>query len=392
MNVAWPISPGTGADGSSDRLTVCSVLTSLTTGGAENLVLNLGRVFSQQGIDHVIVALCDAETLGNSAATEAAMQEAIVADGARFVSLGLSRRRGVIRGALALARCRRKLRPHLWHFHTARAVSMAAIARLPEPAILTHHNSRLTFPPAMFKLFDTAISSYVAISLETGEMYRQYSRRPERHIPNAAGGNFAASSARNATGKPVRILSVGAVSEQKNYHLLIDTAVAMRARMAPDAVPVFSIAGGGEGLEELRARVAEIGLGDTVHFLGERQDIRDLLSQNDILLNTSLYEGMAISMIEAMSMALPVVATPVPGNVTMVHNGKDGLLAKTADAPALAEALIGAMDDPQLYRRLSQGALDNSRQYSITGCAKAHLDLYREVVEERAAGFTGKRS
>ncbi len=363
-----------------DRLRVCSVLTSLTTGGAENLILNLGAAFGEAGADHDIVALCDAETLGNSGSTEAAMRERIIADGSRFRSLGLNARRGVLKGAIALARCRRELRPHLWHFHTARAASMAALARLPEPAILTHHNSRLTFPPAMFRIFDTAIAAYVAISPETEAIYRTHSRRPVRPIANAAGGNFRAESPRNSVHNPMRILSVGAVSPQKNYPLLIDVAQIMRQRLNPAEMPVFSIAGGGDGLEELRSQVDRLGLTGCVHFLGERQDVRNLLEQSDLLLNTSLYEGMAISMIEAMSMALPVVATPVPGNVGMVRHGEDGLLAERADASAIADALTTVMKDAQLYRNLSAGALESSRRYSIGTCAKAHLGLYRELL------------
>lgn len=386
MNAPFSQSAQADDDGPKpDRLRVCSVLTSLTTGGAENLILNLGAAFGAAGIDHVVVALCDAATLGNSASTEAAMRERIIADGGRFASLGLNARRGVLKGAITLARCRREIRPHLWHFHTARAASMAVLARLPEPAVLTHHNSRLTFPPAMFRIFDTAIAAYVAISPETAAIYRAHSRRPVRPIANAAGGDFRADCPRDGVRQRLRILSVGAVSPQKNYSLLIDAARILHERLPQEEMPVFSIAGGGDGLDQLRSQANRAGLAGQVNFLGERQDIRSLLEQYDLLLNTSHYEGMAIAMIEAMSMALPVVATPVPGNVNTVRHGENGLLAERTDALAIADALTTIMKDSRLYQNLSAGALESSRKYSIQACAGAHLDLYRELLTQPVA-------
>lgn len=380
MNAAYPlVKPREDTPETCTNLRVCSVLTSLTTGGAENLVLNLGNVFAQEGVDHTIVALCDAETLGNAGETEAVMRKKIVAGGSRFCSLGLNRKRGWLSGAWALSRCRRELQPHVWHFHTARAVPMALAARLPEPAILTHHNSRLTFPPALFRLFDMAITGYVAINPEIEAVYHKYTRRPVQQIRNAADGCFRTQHARDALQMPPRILAVGAVSTQKNYHLLVDTAVALRSRMPDERMPVFKIAGGGEGLGHLRARVEALQLKNWVHFLGERHDIKELLAQSDFLLNSSLYEGFPISMIEAMSMGVPVVATSVPGNLALVHHGVSGLLAEAAEGSSLADALIEAIENPELYSSLSRGALMDSRQYSIDTCAKAHLELYRSA-------------
>lgn len=385
MNAAYPLAKPRGdMPGAYPNLRVCSVVTSLTTGGAENLVLNLGAVFAQEGVDHNIIALCDAETLGNAGETEAVMRERIIGGGSRFRSLGLDRKRGWLSGARALSRCRRELRPHVWHFHTARAVPMALAARLPEPAILTHHNSRLTFPPAMFRLFDMAIAGYVAISPEIEAAYRKYARRPVQQIRNAAGACFRVPGARGGLRLPPRILAVGAVSAQKNYDLLIDTALALRTRLPAERMPVFTIAGGGEGLEQLRARVEATGLENWVHFLGERRDIKELMVQHDLLFNSSLYEGMAISMIEAMSMGLPIVATPVPGNLTMVRDGISGILARAPEATSLADALIEVMENTELYRTLSRGALMDSHQYSIETCAMAHLDLYRRTLRQSA--------
>lgn len=367
-------------------MAVCSVLTSLTSGGAENLVVNLGNEFAAKGCRHTIISLCDAATLGNSAETEADLRQTILDGGGDFHSLGLTRKRGIFEGARALRRIGRQLRPDVWHFHTARAVNMALVARLPQPAVMTHHNSKLTFPPIMFKLFDRVVSRYVAISPETSALFDRFSRRPHSEIPNAAGAAFNMPAGRTSISARARILSVGAISDQKNYDLLIDTAYALKEMLGNRAMPVFSIAGGGADLGKLRARVDQLGLGDAVQFLGERSDVHALLAQSDIFLNTSRYEGMAISIIEAMSMALPVVATPVPGNTAMVKDEVTGHLAADESGPALADALLALLDDANLYQRLSQGALDDSRRFSIDTCAQSHLDLYGSLLQpERIA-------
>jgi glycosyltransferase involved in cell wall biosynthesis len=378
MNDMRSISQGNdAADPAHRSLVVWSIVTSLTSGGAEMLVSNLSAALSARGVTNRVIALCDASALGNTAEMEAHLAAQIDKGGGDFVSLELSRKRGPLEGAAALRKLLVASAPDVIHCHTARAVAMVALSGFRGPVVLTHHNTRLSFPSYLFRLFDLVVDRYVAISPELEATYRKLTRRPITVIPNAAAREFGVGAPRTAVGKPCRILSVGTVSDQKNYGLLLETAAALRESHRDSVMPRFMIAGGGAGLEELRQRSENMGLSKAVEFLGERSDVRELMASADILLNTSTYEGLPIAIIEAMGMGLPILATDVAGNRDLVADGVNGLLARPGDPKSLAQAIGRMIANAELYQSLSQGAVQKSGQFSIDGSADQHLALYR---------------
>jgi len=148
-------------------------------------------------------------------------------------------------------------------------------------------------------------------------------------------------------------------------------------------MPVFQIAGHGQAMEELRERAAQYGLRDTVRFLGERSDIESLMAQSDIYLNTSAYEGMPVALLEAMAMAMPIVATDVPGNHELVRHRKSGLLCDLNNPAAIAEDVASLIRDEKLYRQMSRSALIESENYSLASTAQRHIDLYDAIIAGR---------
>ncbi|MFC3215842.1 glycosyltransferase family 4 protein [Novosphingobium panipatense] len=208
---------------------------------------------------------------------------------------------------------------------------------------------------------------------------------PVHRDPQRAGTEPASDLPAHANGSRPRILTVGAISQQKNYTLLIETARVMQARAGPGRpAPLFRIAGGGADLARLQAQVSSLGLTDIIEFLGERADVPDLLVESDVYLNTSLYEGFSIAILEALSSAVPVVATDVPGNSGLVRTGYNGLLC--AERPeALAAAIERVTSESTLYRRLSEGALASVANFTLDGAARRHLDLYDSLLRRRAA-------
>ena len=101
------------------------------------------------------------------------------------------------------------------------------------------------------------------------------------------------------------------------------------------------------------------GLGDRLRLLGMRDDVPALLTAADIFVLASQFEGLPMSVIEAMLSALPVVACDIRGPREQVMVGQTGLLVPPADAPALATALRLLVDDPPL--RIAMGAAGRLR-------------------------------
>ncbi|MBH0113708.1 glycosyltransferase [Novosphingobium sp. YJ-S2-02] len=366
-------------------LRLWSIVNSLTSGGAEIFVTSLHAALANRGLATTTLALCDAQALGNSQAMEARLAERLDQCGSRFASLGLDARRSTLKGAAALRRLfASEGRPQVIHAHTVRAIPICALAGWRGPLVVTHHNSRLSFAPRMFTLFDFFVDHWVAISPDVAAHYRRHSRRAHTPIANAPDSQFTVDTPRTTPGEPPRILSVGAISDQKHYELLIETAASLRAISTHGSMPIFEIAGGGEGLPTLSAAVKARGLEDHVHFLGERDDVPALMARADCLLNTSRYEGMPVSLLEAFAMALPVVATAVAGNRDLVQGDVNGLLA-TEEPQALAGAIRRMFDEPGLYARLSAGSLASRERYSMNAAASRHLALYEHLCASGAA-------
>ena len=118
------------------------------------------------------------------------------------------------------------------------------------------------------------------------------------------------------------------------------------------------IAGEGEQMEEIRQLVRSLGLADTVLLPGFRKDTARLLAASDIYLNSSGYnEAMSFAILEAMANRLPVAATDVGGNRTLVElDGQAGFIVPYGDVEGYSDTLRDLIEDAGLRRRLGEAA------------------------------------
>ncbi len=115
--------------------------------------------------------------------------------------------------------------------------------------------------------------------------------------------------------------------------------------------------------EDLTAHFTQSGLGDRLRMLGYREDIPALLAAADIFVLPSHFEGLPMSIIEAMLTGLPVVATAIRGPREQVVEGETGLLVPVNDAPALAAALSRLTADP--VQRAAMGEAGRQRALAL---------------------------
>lgn len=344
------------------------------------LACNLAEAFAADGHDAAILTLSDAVQVGNAADTERKMMERVGRSGATALSLALANRNNWLGGALALRRALRSIRPDVIHTHTARALPLIALAMPGVPVVLTHHNSRLSFPPAAFRFFNRVVDAYVAISDQCEAILKIHGRKPVRMILNAANPRFRADRPRLKPAHDPMILAVGTVSDQKDYPTLIQAARPLADALAAQGRKArLCIAGGGPDFAPLQALAA----GEPVELLGARSDVDSLMRQADLFVNCSLWEGFPISLIEASMSGLPIVATQVAGNREMIVPGLNGQLVPPSDSTALAQVIVGILSDETRYAALSRGALETARRFSIESCAAAHLALYDELRSRR---------
>ena len=151
------------------------------------------------------------------------------------------------------------------------------------------------------------------------------------------------------------IASVGAFRPQKNQIGLVEAFAQVIARRKD--VVLLLVGGPSEDDSFMRAtqkRVKELGLEGHVRFLGPRSDVPEILALTDVYVQPSLYEGLPLSVMEAMAMQRAVVATDVGGNNELVTDGQTGLLVPPGDSQTMGDAILRLLDDP--LRRASLGA------------------------------------
>ncbi len=196
-------------------------------------------------------------------------------------------------------------------------------------------------------------------------------------------GPEARATARAALGLHERTPVVGCVANltpKKDHAGLLEAIGQVRAQV-PDVV--LLLIGTGPLEAELRANVQQQGLQDAVRFLGSRNDVPDLLPSLDGFVLGSRYEGLPISLLEAMAAEVPCVATAVGGIPEAVTDGVEGRLVPPGHPDTLAQALAGLLQDPEL--RSAMGAAGRQRviaDFSIDRAVRRTEQLYRRLLTE----------
>jgi glycosyltransferase involved in cell wall biosynthesis len=132
----------------------------------------------------------------------------------------------------------------------------------------------------------------------------------------------------------------------------------------------------------LRKLVADTGLQERVSWLGEREDVPELVRALDVLLLPSWEEPFGRALIEAMAMGVPVVATSVGGPPEILQDGREGFLVEPRRPPAWAQAIRRLADDPRLGEEMGRaGRRRFEDAFTVDRHAGAALEVY-----ERALG------
>jgi glycosyltransferase involved in cell wall biosynthesis len=143
----------------------------------------------------------------------------------------------------------------------------------------------------------------------------------------------------------------------------------------------FALVGDGEERARLEAMVGALGLGETVHFFGWRQDTPAVYGDLDLVVNCSRNEGTPVALIEALAAGRPVVATRVGGTPDLLGDDERGRLVPAGDPGALAEAIRETLSDPEAARRRAlAGRRHVLTHHSVSRLVDDVDALYRELL------------
>ena len=188
-------------------------------------------------------------------------------------------------------------------------------------------------------------------------------------------------------GIPAEARPIGVVAqfiERKGHRFLIE-ALPPLVEEFPNLRVLFF--GKGPLEQDLRLRVAAAGLGNQVHFVGFREDLPDLLPCLELLVHPAIREGLGVSLLQAASAGIPVVASDAGGMPEAVRQGINGLLVPPGDARGLGAAVASLLRDRPLGRRMGRAGKElMGREFSVDARVEGNLAIYRELIRERGQG------
>jgi glycosyltransferase involved in cell wall biosynthesis len=368
-------------------------------GGMEEHILKLARGLRERG--HPVVLICpQVEAI-------ARLREACLAEGVevralpeRLGPLGAIRRVREL-SALLLPHRDGVLHLHLTGPYGGEAATLAGkLARC--AAIVRTEHQPPELPPSGFqrwrmRMKDRALAAVLCVSRQNMEHFtRDLGRDPAKFAVVHNCIDLArfdpvvvdASQARAALGMPADAAVVGMVArlaeERKGAALFLEMAARV-ADQRPQAR--FVIVGDGPLRQGLESRAAELGVASRLLFLGERQDIPELLAALDIVVMPSFWEGGPYTVIEAMAMERPVVTTNVGMVPDVVRSGEHALVVEPGDAVALATNVLRLLDDPPLRDRLAAAGRQLAvERFSEERLVEGVLAVYQRALGRPAAG------
>ena len=173
-------------------------------------------------------------------------------------------------------------------------------------------------------------------------------------------------------------IAMGDIVPRKNYKTAIE---AIAKSNCPQLH--YVICGCGPQIDELKRFADTLGIGNRVHFLGFRTDIKQLALASDLFLFSSQQEGLPRSTMEAMCAGLPCVISAIRGHVDLIENMKGGFLCPVTDVDAFASALRDLACSPEL--RKEQGALAKERvkAFDVEVVRQRINEIYDDILDEK---------
>lgn len=357
---------------------ILHVITSLYTGGAEKLMVDL--LPRLRGADHEVELL-----LFNGADTP--FRKELQKSGIRIMDCGS----GNSVYSLKNLRILRKILGNydIIHTHNSSPQFFAAIAGIWKSVklVTTEHNTnnrRRNWPG--FSMIDrwmyNRYDSVICISDKAEENLRDYLKTDKRNIRTIYNG-IDTSKFRNAMpseelkkympadGKA--IMMVAAFRHQKNQEALIKAMDYL-----PEKFHLFLV-GEGERKNECIEAAKNSKATERIHFLGRRSDIPELLKASDFVVLSSHYEGLSLSSIEGMSVGRPFLASNVDGLHEVVDGA--GILFEDGDSKGIADEVLRLDKNPEYYKEVAEKCLVRATKYDISSMLKEYMAVYDEVIK-----------
>ena len=180
--------------------------------------------------------------------------------------------------------------------------------------------------------------------------------------------------------KPVnnKIVSCGRLAVQKNHELLIRAFVKVHESIPESYLEIY---GKGEKESEISNLISTLNVGNYIFLRGETSDIKGVLSEAEMFILSSDFEGMPNALMEAMAAGVPCISTDCPcgGPRSLIHDGVNGILVPVKNEDALKDAILKLKRNDDLRMKIGQESAKSSRSYTIDNVGNQWLDYLNRI-------------
>jgi L-malate glycosyltransferase len=359
-------------------LKVIEIIGTLKIGGAENQVVQLLNGWDPARVEKYLVCFSSMDT---------SFGHAIGPDVKGFqISLP---KWGQIGCIMKLAGLFKKIRPHVVQshmFHTNLYSALASrIAGVPV-FITTEHGKNLWKNPLHHFIERRIISPLSTLRVAVSDDIRDIRVRtndvpPHKVLVMPPCVSIPEKACDYRDNQFLRIGAVGRMVKAKDYPVLLHAfARAMEAGVRAELVFV----GDGPEKSDLEELAKNLCISDSIIFSGYQANVEDWMREFDLVVFSSIREGIPVAMLEAMALGIPVACTRVGGIPEVIRHGIDGLLVEPGRPDALADAIFKAFHNPDLRRSLGiQGRKRVASFYSQQVICKRYEVLFKELLDRR---------
>lgn len=359
------------------QLKVLHVITSLRTGGAERLMVDLLPRLQERGLQVELAVL-------DGTATD--FYSALEAQGIPIHALGMGVR--AMHSPCCIPALRRLMRQFdIVHTHNTPSQYFVAIAsmgmKLAPKLVTTEHNTtntRRNIP--WLRCVDSWMYSRYAEIIGVSQSTTQALLNYLPQLPHCLTINngivvtkfqeaFPANDIIEQYSQYKRLVMAAAFRAQKDHETVIRAL-----HLLPDDYHLL-LAGDGNRRKIVEEFGAQEQLSQRVHFLGNRNDVANVLKAADVIVMSSRYEGLSLSSLEGLASGRPVVASDVPGLREIVGNA--GILFPQGDAQALAKTILALEEDSKLRQQTIEKGLQRAHHYDIFTMTEAYWQVYQSL-------------
>ena len=144
------------------------------------------------------------------------------------------------------------------------------------------------------------------------------------------------------------------------------------------------VVGSSPNMNEFKKLADKLGIADSIHFLDKHTNVAPIIAAMDVYVNSSLYEGMSNTILEAMASGVPVVATAVGGTPDILSHQKTGLLVPPKDSRALSQSILRILSEPEKSVLLTRNARTYvERNHDFSETIRKYNKLYQHWYLEK---------